>query len=103
MISFIISSVLVKRGPLLEAYAWEEPASLPHIITILLPKELAHHVFFARGANKVQEGKRYKSGPSGKPVLQQQSLRETKKPDRGIHGMANRPENAMLDQLMAFA
>src|SRR5262245_48080425 len=88
---------------LLDVNAWENSTGPPHIITILLAKELAHHVFLARCANKIHEGKRHESGPSGKPVLQEQSLPETEKQDGGIHGMPNRAVNSMLYQLVAFA
>ena len=84
-------------------YAWEKPVRPAHVITVFLSEELAHHAFFARRANKIHHGEGHESGPSGEPVLQQQSLGETKKPDGGVHGVANRTVNAVLDQLMAFA
>src|ERR1700732_1108349 len=83
-------------------WAGKNPAGLLDVITILLTKELAHHVFFARHAHKIHRCKRHETGPSGKPVFQQQCLGKTKKPDGGIHGMANRAVNAMADQLMAI-
>src|SRR5207249_2216967 len=65
-------------------------AGPPHVLAILLPEIVAHHLLLASEAAHIHDGERRDPRPSGQPVLQQQSLAEPKEPDRGIHGMADR-------------
>src|SRR6266487_2028350 len=96
------AAVMVARA-VLDVDPREKPSGLSHVIAVLLPEELAHHLLFARCAEKIHYGERHEREPTGKPVLQDQSLPESPEPDGGIHGMANGTVNAMLDQLMTFA
>src|SRR5882672_12843115 len=67
--------------------SWEESSGAVHVITIFLSKVLAHHLFFARRANKVHERKSQQSVSSGQPVFQKETLRQTPDPDGRIHWM----------------
>src|SRR2546426_8072001 len=71
--------------------------------SILLSEGLAHHLFFARRANKIHERKRQQSVPAGQPVLQKETLRQTPDPDGRIHWMPDRTVNAVRHQLVTFA
>src|SRR5262249_8207553 len=84
-------------------YAWGKPARLTPLVSILLLKILAHHLFFTGHGKKVHGGKGHESGPASKPVLQEQPLRQAKQPNGRIHGMSYQAVNAALDQLMVFA
>src|SRR5882672_2411272 len=55
--------------------SWKNSSGAKHIITIFLPKGLAHHPLLARCANKIHESERRESVPARQPVFQKEPLR----------------------------